>query len=141
MARIGQVSLEMGRKMGSPLEFADVRTEISFTQREIEENLEYTVQVLLVEQNDALDMRVPLINGDQVVFSPIGRGKWDEVIRQFRPFKIRPDGRRADTIEIREEFEIGDQESGDEEYWALVLVVPEISEAVRWSNRVQINLG
>jgi hypothetical protein len=140
MATIGRVSLEMGRA-GDNQEFARVTSEVLFTEREIQENLNYTVQVELVEEDELIDIYIPVISFGESRFFAVPRENKDDRIKRFGPFTIRPDGRSSVAFERLEQFDVGDQESGNEEYRALVSVIPELSPDYRVSNLVKINLG
>jgi hypothetical protein len=73
--------------------------------------------------------------------TPIVSGDADDRVRRLPPQVVQPDGRSRVTVIIEERFDIGDQESGDEEYRAVVFVIPEIRADVAMSNEVIANLG
>jgi len=52
-----------------------------------------------------------------------------------------PNGNYTFMLTRRKEFDVGNQESGNEEYKAMVWVVPEIVAGRAWSNTLSINLG
>ena len=52
-----------------------------------------------------------------------------------------PDHRDVVDLEFRREWDFGNQESGNEEYRALITAYPDIRGATRFSNEVSANLG
>jgi hypothetical protein len=160
MAEVQDVSLEMGRVSGQQqLEFATVDFRVRFSPGEVALNLDYEIHIAIVEQDEQIDTYFLIPNGFAAAGTVIShsrpeflrqqrRGNRDEFIYYrkadpLRPagFTIRPDGDAERSMSIRMEFDVGDQERGEDEYRALVWVVPEVSTGHNMSDIVRVNLG
>lgn len=141
MANVSNVRLAMGR-VSSSIEFAEVTFSINFSSQEVKENLVFGLYIPLFERDDALDTYHFEPNGafgGSVNWRSLG--DLDDFITWISFESIRPNGNNTIVLTRRKEFNVGNQESGDEEYRALVWVIPEIVEGKAWSNEVSINLG
>jgi len=145
MARIRSVLLDMGRR-ASGLEFARITGSVDFTSREVQENLNYAVWVAINELDDktiyhfytngqAKPEALKTLQGNP-------QGNPDDDIQQFFLAQtIRPEGRSTVPIEINRDFDVGNQEDGNEEYQATVFAIPEVTHGYGLSNVRSINLG
>jgi hypothetical protein len=68
-------------------------------------------------------------------------GNLDDYIGPIFKGTIQPGGQATIHRTHRREWNFPSNESGAEEYRALVLIVPEIRRASAWSNEVKINLA
>jgi hypothetical protein len=139
-------------KSGTPgLEFARITGSVDFTAREVQDNLNYAVWVAINEQDDPTVYHF-YTNGQAkpeviktLLRNPPGtfvQGNLDDDIQQFFLAQtIRPDGRSTVTIDIRRDFDVGNQEDGNEEYQATVFAIPEIAHGYALSNVRTRNLG
>lgn len=59
----------------------------------------------------------------------------------IRSTSIRPNGQSSRPFELRRNFNFGNQEVGNEEYYAVATVVPEVRGNLARSNEVSANLG
>ena len=137
MANINNVRLEVGRVSGST-EFARVTGIVRWTSREQDENLLYTVRADLRERDDSRDTWNMLPDGR---ITRHERGDEDDTVGFVGSVAIRPNGQSSRPFEIRRNFNFGNQESGNEEYYAVTTVVPEIRGDLAFSNEVSANLG
>ena len=146
MANLSGVRItNMGRN-SSGLEFAIVQGRVSWSSREIQENLTYTVKAFLRERDDSRDDWSALPNGDVVRAEK--RGNADDIVGRNRVGGIigttflRPSGQSSRSFSIRGDFDFGNQESGNEEYYAVVTVVPDIKGDLEITPEFRpINLG
>ena len=141
MANVSNVELRMGR-VSSTLEFAEVRFTLNFSPQEVSQNLLFGLYIPLFEVDDALDSYHWEPNG----FFRVGVnwrafGGLDDFVTWVAQETIRPNGNSTLMLTRRAEFDVGNQEWGNEEYKAMVWVVPEIVEGKAWSNTLRINLG
>ncbi|CAN5706336.1 hypothetical protein BH20ACI4_BH20ACI4_11030 [soil metagenome] len=141
MANVSNVRLAMGR-VSNRIEFAEVNFSINFSSQEIKENLVFGLYIPLFERDDELDTYHFEVNGafgGSVNWRSLG--DLDDFITWISFESIRPNGNSTIILTRRKEFDVGNQEDGNEEYRALVWVIPEIVEGKAWSNEVSINLG
>ena len=138
MASISSVNLEVGRVSGST-EFARVTCRVHFSAGERDLNLTFQVFGDLYERDDALDVFLP--QGPQKFATQVANGNRDDLIGEIGRRNVRPDGNSFVDLEFRREWDFGNQESGNEEYRALITAYPDIRGATRFSNEVSVNLG
>lgn len=141
MARINNARLRMGRVSGSQ-EYAEVTFQVNFTTAEVEQNLLFGLHTMLYERDDSIDVYIPRPNGAfSLSVDKISKGNADDYVRYLDSRSIRPNGRSTQFFRIRREFNVGNQEGGNEEYRALVNIIPEIAPGRAWTNELSINLG
>lgn len=141
MAQVLDIKLAMGR-VNSKTEFAEVTFAIAFSPQEVKENLTFGLYIALFEIDDDLDTYHFEANGlSKVSVNWRAIGNLDEFIVSIASEQIRPNGSHSLSLRRRSEFDVGNQEAGNEEYKALVWVIPEIVEGKAWSNTLSINLG
>jgi len=138
MASISNVSLEVG-SVGGGVEFARVTGRLNFSAGERDMNVSFLVYADLYERDDALDVFIPQ-NSNQFA-TQVARGNRDDLIGEIGRQNVRPNGNSSVDLEFRREWDFGNQESGNEEYRALITAYPDIRGATRFSNEVSINLG
>jgi hypothetical protein len=139
MARVRNVALSIGR-VNSSTEFAEVSYDIEFSGAEVTLDLEFKEFVSLFERDDDLDEFYQEW-GSNLGIQWRARGNLDDYIGVVRDGSIRPDGVAVHHRTHRREWAFPSNESGNEEYRALVLVAPEIYRGSGWSNEVSINLA
>lgn len=141
MANVSNVRLAMGR-VNSTMEFAEVTFTIRFSNQEVKENLAFGLFIPLFEIDDQLDTYHWEANGAfNVSVNWRSIGNQDDFITWITSEVIHPNGNNTLVLTRRKDFNVGNQESGNEEYKALVWAVPEIVEGKAWSNTLSINLG
>ena len=137
MARILNVSLEVGR--AGPEEFARVQFRVNFSASEQELNIPFLVFADLYERDDGRDR---FIAHDPDLFAAqVTRGNRDDLVGEIARRTIRPDGEATIALDLRRDFDFGDQEGGNEEYFAMISAYPDIRGDTRFSNEVVANLG
>lgn len=160
MAEVTSVSLDMGRIGGTNREFANVGFNVRFSQGEVRMDLDYEIHIAIFEQDEGLDDIILIPNGFRgvgVFWTELGRpprlrqirhGDQDEFIFYRKSgvfgldnFTISPSGNTSHTLSRRLEFDVGDQERGNEEYRAFVWIVPEITIGHNMSDQLSVNLG
>jgi hypothetical protein len=163
VASVSNVELEMGRDSDDArLEFARVTFGVSFTPAEVRLGLRYEIHLLIVERDGALDDFILTPNGFRghpYIRIPLGwppeltrlrQGNRDEVVFYYRQ-SPRPDAEdewivdpaNGDVQEIsrRFTFDVGDQERGEDEYVAIVWVIPELYSGHGHSGTARVSLG
>lgn len=141
MASVSNVRLRMGRRTAT-LEFAEVSFNINFSSSEVAHNLAFGLYTVLFEIDDSLDVYHRNQNG---AFNHSlewkANGDRDDFVNWLDSRVIRPNGDSTRSFTIRKDFNVGNQEAGNEEYRAYVNVIPEITTGQAWSNQLSINLG
>lgn len=141
MARVSNVRLSMGR-VNATMEFAVVSFSIDFSTAEVSQNLAFGLYTALYERDDALDTYHSNQNGAfNFGIETKASGNADDFITWVDSRSVRPNGQNTRFFTVRREFNVGNQESGNEEYRAFVNIIPEITSGQAWSNEVSINLG
>lgn len=138
MAEVKNIQLTVGRAP-SGRDFAEVSYDIEFTQTERDLNVHFFEFVLLFERDDDLDRYFEAVNNpDQIEL--LRRGNTDDFIGQVGSGLIVPGDNTTLHRNVRREWRFPNNESGNEEYRALVQVVPQIRRGAGWSNEVKANL-
>lgn len=141
MAKISNVQLRMGR-VNSTLEFAEVTFSVNFSSAEVSQNLAFGLYTALYERDDSLDSYHVEQNGAfNINLHRRANGNMDDFIQWVDTRSVRPNGQGTRFFTVRKEFNVGNQESGNEEYRAFVNIIPEITSGRAWSNELSINLG
>jgi hypothetical protein len=139
MARVRNVQLTAGRGSDGR-EFAEVTYDIAFSDAEVSLNLQFDEMVLLAERDEKLDGFFQDW-GSNLDVQQIAVDNPDDFIGTIHEGTIKPEGRRTVRRTHRREWPFPRNEDGNEEYRALVMVVPEIYRGSAWSNEVSINLA
>lgn len=141
MAKISNVDLRMGR-INSSTEFSEVSFSVDFSTAEVSQNLAFGLFTALYERDDQLDSYHVQQNGAfNMSLHRRASGDLDDFVTWVDSRVVRPNGQNTRIFTVRKEFNVGNQEDGNEEYRALVTIVPEITSGRAWSNEVSINLG
>lgn len=105
--------------------------------------------MLIFEQDDRLDKYVEVLGYDNNAVPPprpapeqITRGDHDDYIGELfnKEESVRPDNQTVVARKLSRSWKFPSNESGNEEYKALVVVTPSICRSSAWSNTVSINL-
>jgi hypothetical protein len=142
MAVVTNVALAVGKE--GDQEFAEVSYDIQFTETEIRLNIPFREWVQLFERDGPLDhFVVSSEDSPNMVQKVVGNPDDDIgiIADPIYPASVRPDGRATVNRTVRRAWDFPRNESGPEEYRALVQVFPEIWSATAWSNEVSINLA
>lgn len=137
MATINSVRLRVGR-VTSATEFAELTIRVSWTNREVQENLFYLLRGIVVERDDSRDFFDMLPDGNIHWHSV---GNLDDFVGHIGNEWIRPNGQSTRTIVMRRNWDFGNQEIGNEEYMGIATVVPETRGDIRFAPEVSVNLG
>lgn len=141
MAQVLNVVLQVGRGSGDR-EFATIEYDIEFREAEIAQNLWFDEFVALLDIDDERDRYLNLL-GAEYLHAHFAVGNIDDDIGviHFAKNSVRPDGQALVHRSFKRDWDFPDNESGDEEYRALIVVTPEVHAASAWSNEVHINLA
>ncbi len=137
MARVSNVNLEVGRN-GST-EFARVRCRVNFSATEQELNIPFLVFADLYDRDDGRDQYIA--HDTDLFATQLPNGNRDDLIGEVGRRTVRPNGQAFRDLDIRRDFDFGNQEAGNEEYIALISAYPDIRSDTRFSNEVSANLG
>jgi hypothetical protein len=148
MATVKNVHLKVGRG-DDGREFAEVSYDVHFSPTEVELNIPFHERVMLYEIDDSLDDYVDAFGADDMAVPPrrpapalITAGDRDDVTGEvfIGEDSVRPDGKTFVSRVHLKRWRFPSNESGDEEYKALVMVTPSICRSTSWSDTVSINL-
>jgi hypothetical protein len=144
MAILRNITLTVGR-LPSGDEFAEVFYDVDFGDVEISHDFWYGEQIYLMERDEGADIISRHVgaraDGSNLLADP--KGDPDGMIGPVfnRRSSFRPAGRRTVRRSHRREWAFPRNESGPEEYRALVVVTPEIWQDSAWSDKVTMNLA
>ncbi len=136
MATITNVTLNVG-KAGSQ-EFAEVEYDVQFSAAEVSLNLQFEEWVMLFERDGGLDRYLESAELNTGLMRAHSGN--DDYIGQVHYGTVSPGGSSTLHRTHRREWSFPNNESGAEEYSALVWVRPEIRAGRSWSNEVSANL-
>jgi hypothetical protein len=148
MATVKDVILFVGRGLDGK-DIAQVSYKILFSPIEVRLNIPFHERVLVYEQDDALDAYVESFGYDNNAVPPprpapeqIVRGDRDDWIGELfnQENSVEPNGQPVVDRVHAKQWRFPSNESGNEEYKALVVVTPSICRSSAWSNTVSINL-
>jgi hypothetical protein len=133
------IECESGSRRTGSNEFARARFRVNFSASERELNIPFLVFADLYERDDALDTMVA--HDVNLFAAQLPRGNRDDLVGEIARQTVRPNGNSFVDLDLRREFDFGNQESGNEEYVALISAYPDIRGDTRFSNEVSANLG
>jgi hypothetical protein len=150
MARLRNVRLNVG-PASSGNQFVHITYDVDFEEIEIRLNMWFSETIAFLDRDGKLDNLLEAYGNEDtpglaLINNP--QGNRDDAIALIittpeagTTHVFRPDGRTSLTRDRRLEFRFPDNESGPEEYRALVIVTPQVWGASAWSNEVSINLA
>jgi hypothetical protein len=137
MAKVRNVNLVVGH--GPEGEFAEVSYDVEFNRTELALNMGFYELIALMERDEGLDTYFPGFPASVLQY-PSGNLD-DNIGTVFKgPDVMHPDGESVVHRRHRRDWRFPNNESGPEEYRALVIVRPELWEGAAWSNEVSVNL-
>lgn len=138
MAEVHNVRLTVGR-VPSGREFATVTYDIHFTPVERQLRMRFDEWIVLFERDDDLDRYYQRADAN-LGLRWEGQGDPDDLIGQIHFGPVTANAPVVSRSHTRD-WNFPNNESGDEEYRALVQVYPEIRPGRAWSNEVSVNLA
>lgn len=124
------------------LEFVSVKVGVRFFQIEVDLDIPCTIFASLYDQSDLVDLFLPVTGmGTGIPGPPINRGEQDHFVGHIQTIHLQPQGRTKVTLSLERKFDFGAQESGNEEYVAVVWAIPDIRYDVDVSPAISVNLG
>jgi hypothetical protein len=158
MATVENVQLTIGPGIGER-QRAHVSYDIEFTETEAKLNIPFDEVVVLYERDDGPDSYVEVLGEDMLIASEpakyaYGSAKFlhlsapadgkdtesDDYIGIVGRGVVFPQGRKTVRREYLADWFFPPNESGPEEYRALVWILPHIRRGSAWSNEVVVNL-
>ena len=123
------------------MEFASLTVEVNFSQADINLGLPFLVQAYLYERDGGRDRFIARLNGG-IIKSSNGNG--DDYVGEIGRRTITPSNSPI-SLDFHRIWDFGDQEGGNEEYYAVVAVTPRLprtaSTHVVYSKEIKANLG
>lgn len=144
MANVGNIDLTIG-KNSDGLEFAEVSYVIYFSEAEVNLGLDFEEIVLLLEQDQDLDVYLKGVGWPYKLFRYTDDGgtgnesHLDDFIGQIARNSLKATATKV-ARKHKKAWQFPANESGEEEYRALVYIKPEICESSRFSNVVKIDV-
>lgn len=148
MATVRDVQLVVGRGVDGK-DVAQVSYKILFSPTEVKLNIPFHERVLVYEADDPLDEYVDKFGYDNNSVPPprpvpaqITRGDKDDYSGELfnQQDSVEPGGQAVVERMHSRQWRFPSNESGNEEYKALVMVTPSICRSTGWNNTVSINL-
>ena len=139
MAEVRNIKLSVGRG-ASGMEFAEVSYDVDFAPDETKLDLRFSEWAILFERDDELDA-FHRRAGANVGLRWFPRGNPDDFIGYIFKGLIQPNGNSTIHRSHKRDWNFPNNENGNEEYRALVQIIPEITTGGGWSNEVSVNLA
>jgi len=139
MAKVQNQLLKI-EKTGEVFEKACISFEVSFTTREIEENIQFGVFMLLMERDKEFEKYHNSSNGVfSFIFSPFNLTNTGNHICWMANKTVQPNGLSAKKIEFNNEVISQDNMCNQSKYRVYIFVMPEVLCGEAWTNEVCIN--
>ena len=127
-------------KTGDLFERACVSFQVSFTQREIDENIPFGIFLLLMERDEEFEKYHNSINGVfSFSFSPFNLTNKGNHVCWMATKSVLPNGRRDIQIEFNNEVVTQEVFSDQSNYRVYIFVMPEVLCGRAWTNEICIN--
>jgi len=128
------------KKAGELFENAIVSFEVKFTEREIEDNVQFGVFMLLMERDEEFERYHNSSNGVfSFSFSPFHMTNTGNHICWMANKTLLPNGRDCIKVEFNNEVISQDELNDQSKYRVYIFVMPEVLCGQAWSNEVCVN--
>lgn len=148
MPVVNSNDLRVGRRSSPPFpqgtEFATVNFRVSYDQNDIDCGLPLLIQAFLYERDNRRDS-FNVVPGGGIIQNP--NGNRDDFVGTIGARVLPPPnlGRTFDNIVFDNSWDFGNQERGNEEYYAVISVTPTLprgcTTAIGYTNEVVIDVG
>jgi len=127
-------------KTGDMFEKACVSFEVSYTSREIAENIQFGIFMLLMERDEEFEKYHNSSNGVfSFSFSPFNLTNTGNHICWMANKTIQPNGSSATKLEFNNEVITQGDMSDQSKYRVYIFVMPEVLCGQAWTNEVSVN--
>ena len=127
-------------KSGDVFEQACVNFNVNFTPREIEENIQFGVFMLLMERDEEFERYHNTSNGVfSFSFSPFGFSGTGNQICWIANKTLQPNGRTSLKVEFNNELISQTEKSDQGNYRVYIFVMPEVLCGQAWTNEICVN--
>lgn len=128
------------QKTGEIFEQASVKFEVNFTSREVEENIQFGIFMLLMERDEEFERYHNSSNGVfSFSFSPFNLTNTGNHICWMANKTVQPNGAELKKIDFNNEIISQDQLIDQSKYRVYIFVMPEVLCGQAWTNEVCIN--
>lgn len=139
MAAIENQILKIERS-GDIFESANVGFEISFTSREVDENIQFGIFMLLMERDEEFEKYHNSANGVfSFSFSPFNLSNSGNHICWMANKTVQPNGLSKVRIEFNNEVVAQDALCDQSNYRVYIFVMPEVLCGQAWTNEICVN--
>ena len=139
MAEVQNQKLKI-EKTGDIFECASVSFEVSFTYREIAENIPFGIFLLLMERDEEFEKYHNASNGVfSFSFSPFHLTNTGNHICWMANKTVQPNGSKSVSINFDNEVITQDERCDQSKYRVYIFVMPEVLCGQAWTNEVSIN--
>ncbi|MCK5281007.1 MAG: hypothetical protein KAK04_20780, partial [Cyclobacteriaceae bacterium] len=127
-------------KTGEMFERACVSFEVRFTPREVTENIQFGIFMLLMERDEEFEKYHNSSNGVfSFSFSPFNLTNTGNHICWMANKTVLPNGKHATKVEFNNEVITQDDMCDQSKYRVYIFVMPEVLCGEAWTNEVCIN--
>jgi hypothetical protein len=127
-------------KSGEIFEKAKVNFEVKFTTREIDENIQFGVFMLLMERYEEFERYHNSTNGVfSFSFSPFNISKTGNQICWIANKTLVPNGRSSLKVEFSNEVISQNELTDQNNYRVYIFVMPEVLCGQAWTNEICVN--
>jgi len=139
MAEIQNQILKI-EKSGDMFERASIRFKVNFTSREVQDNIQFGIFMLLMERDEEFEKYHNSSNGVfSFSFSPFNLTNTGNHICWMANKTIMPNGASSTDIEFMNEVITQDETCDQSKYRVYIFVMPEVLCGQAWTNEVCIN--
>lgn len=127
-------------KTGDMFEKACVSFEVSYTSREIAENIQFGIFMLLMERDEEFEKYHNSSNGVfSFSFSPFNLTNTGNHICWMANKTVQPNGSSATILEFNNEVITQNEKCDQSKYRVYIFVMPEVLCGEAWTNEVCVN--
>ena len=139
MASIENQMLKI-QKSGQIFEHAKVRFEVKFTSREVQENIQFGIFMLLMERDEEFEKYHNSSNGVfSFSFSPFNLTNGGNHICWMANKTVQPNGSPKIKIEFNNEVITQNELCDQSNYRVYIFVMPEVLCGQAWTNEICVN--
>ena len=139
MAAVENQQLKI-EKTSDMIEKASVSFDVSFTNREVQENVQFGVFMLLMERDEEFERYHKMSNGVfSFSFSPFNLTNTGNHICWMANKTLLPNGSDSIKVEFNNEIISQNEHSDQGNYRVYIFVMPEVLCGQAWTNEVCVN--
>lgn len=128
------------QKTGEIFEQASVKFEVNFTSREVEENIQFGIFMLLMERDEEFERYHNSSNGVfSFSFSPFNLTNTGNHICWMANKTVQPNGTSKIQVEFNNEVITQNELCDQSNYRVYIFVMPEVLCGQAWTNEICVN--